>query len=57
MVQKALPEGVVEVGGRVAGFVYFEEVKDVEALTFSARLLEPGAATPFAEVRLPFVVD
>ncbi len=57
MVQKALPEGVVEPGGRVAGFVYFEEVKDVEVLTFAARLVEPSAATPFAEVRLPFVVD
>ena len=57
MVQKALPEGVVEPGGRVSGFLYFEEVRDVERASFAAQLVDAGTGQRFGTIRIPFVVD
>jgi hypothetical protein len=40
MVQKALPEGVLQPGGRIAGFVYFEHAdfpNDRGTLVFDLR--------------------
>jgi hypothetical protein len=57
MVRKALPEGVVEPGGRVSGFLYLEDVRDVEGVSFVARLVDARSDQLFGTVRIPFVVD
>ena len=58
MIQRALPEGAIDPGGRIAGFVYFEEIpKHTKAVTFVAALVEAGTSTEFGVVRIPFVVD
>jgi hypothetical protein len=57
MVQKALPEGTVEAGDRVAGFVYFERVRDVEAVTFQTNLVDARTGEQFGVVTIPFVRD
>lgn len=57
MVQKALPETTLEPGGRVRGFLYFEKVRDIPAVTFRARLVDATTGRPFGTVEIPFVVD
>jgi hypothetical protein len=57
MVQKALPEGVLQPGARSAGFLYFEDVDKAHRVTFQARLPVPGAADRTVTVAIPFVVD
>ena len=58
MLERALPEGVVESGGRVEGFVYFEKVtEDVPRVTFRADLVNADTGDVFGEVRVPFTVE
>lgn len=57
MVQKALPETTVEPGATMRGFLYFEEVKDVDAVTLRAELVDARTGQPFASVAIPFVVE
>ncbi|MEM9877015.1 MAG: hypothetical protein AAF928_19105 [Myxococcota bacterium] len=60
MVQVALPEGVLEPGGRVSGWVYFERLEDLgatEPVFVEVELAARGAATsgaPAASFRVPF---
>ena len=65
MLSLALPEGVIEAGGEVAGFLYFEKVgRDVPLVTFQANLVavgsgdgETGAAgADFGQISIPFTV-
>jgi hypothetical protein len=56
MVRMALPEGVLDPGGRVAGFVYFEDVDDdIPNVTFTTDLVDPGTRMAFGRVEIPFV--
>lgn len=56
MVQMALPEGVLEPGGVITGFVYFERVTDDPArLSLGFRLLTPDDEV-LGRVQIPFVV-
>lgn len=58
MLVRALPEGVIERGGFVEGWVYFEKVPDtVERVTFSADLVNANTRNQFAEVRMSYNVD
>lgn len=58
MIQKALPEGVLEPGGRVSGFLYFENVSgDVPSVDFRAELVNAATGEPFGAVNIPFLVD
>lgn len=58
MIQRALPEGVVEPGGKITGFLYFDELPgSTRAVTFTATLVDAAGETPFGTVRIPFVVD
>jgi hypothetical protein len=57
MIVKALPEGVLEPGGRVTGFVYFEEVEDVPRVRFVAQLVNASTGARFGTLTIPFVVD
>ncbi|MBA3548511.1 MAG: hypothetical protein H0T76_18670 [Nannocystis sp.] len=56
MIQKALPEGVLAPGGRITGFLYFEQVTDVSRVAFVARLIELGGQ-PFGQIQIPFVAQ
>lgn len=53
----ALPEGVVNSGGRVEGWLYFEEVYDAEEVVFRADLVNSRTGDEFGEVRIPFEVS
>jgi hypothetical protein len=57
MVQKALPEGVLQPGGRATGFLYFEDVAKARRVTFEARLPVRDADNRTVSVTIPFVVD
>jgi len=58
MIQKALPEGVLEPGGRITGYVYFENVDgDVPQVDFTAELHDAATGRPFGVVRIPFLVE
>lgn len=59
MILRALPEGVLEPGGRVEGFVYFQRVpRGIDPVAFTARFTEGDAEGEVAErvafVRIPF---
>lgn len=60
MVQKALPEGVLEPGGKVTGFLYFDEdvededlVEELERVTFEADLADAVTAAHVATIEIP----
>lgn len=56
MVTMALPEGVVDRGGEVAGFLYFQPLdEDVEHVTFRARLFAAHRAEEIGAATIPFV--
>jgi hypothetical protein len=56
MIQKALPEGVLEPQGRVSGFLYFEEVSsDISRVDFRADIINAQTDQQFAEISIPFV--
>jgi hypothetical protein len=57
MVQKALPEGVLQPGGRTTGFLYFEDVDKARRVTFEARLPVRDSADRTVSVTIPFLVD
>jgi len=61
MLERALPEGVMEDGGTVSGYLYFQKVRAQEGkVTFLAGLQEPSAAREpptrqLASIEIPFV--
>lgn len=59
MLSHALPEGVIEPGGRAAGFVYFERIEDAETRAFELRfeLVDAEGEQPFGRLAIPFVVE
>jgi hypothetical protein len=57
MMRAAMPEGVVQNGGRVAGFLYLQRLKkDVPRVTFVARLVDARNGQEFGRIDIPFVV-
>jgi hypothetical protein len=57
MVQKALPEGVLQPGDRTTGFLYFEDVDKARRVTFEARLPVRDTNNRTVGLTIPFVVD
>lgn len=57
MIQKAIPEGVLAPGGRVTGFLYFEQVADVRHISLVARLVDATTEEVFGTIEIPFIVD
>lgn len=59
MIRKALPEGVLDPGGRVSGFVYFEHVGEIDAdrLRFVYTPREAGDDQAIARLTVPFRVE
>lgn len=56
MVAKALPEGVLAHGGRVSGFVYFQDVPEsVARVDFQLELVDAESGKTLGTVRLPFL--
>lgn len=57
MVERALPEGRLENGGTVAGFLYFQGVADRERqVILQARLVDASTGEGFGELSIPFQV-
>jgi len=54
MIQQAAPEGVLEPGGRISGFVYFERVFDVVRVAFVAQLVAVGGQD-LGTIQIPFM--
>jgi hypothetical protein len=57
MLEKAFPEGVVETGGDVSGFLYFRRLGDnVKSVEFQARLFDAETEESVAALNVPFVI-
>jgi hypothetical protein len=58
MLSQALPEGVVQDGGRIVGFVYFQGVgKRESSVTFSMGLVDATNGQSFGQASIPFSVS
>jgi len=58
MIQKALPEGVLDPGGRITGYLYFQNVdRDAGMVEFTQDLVDAEDGKSFGTVRIPFEVD
>lgn len=56
MVAKALPEGVLSHGGRVSGFVYFQDVPEsVERVAFQLELIDAQTGESFGTMSIPLL--
>jgi hypothetical protein len=56
VLRRALPEGVLEPGGAVSGFLYFPDQPAGKALTFTATLVDANTNEVFGAIEIPFVV-
>lgn len=57
MLTQALPEGTLEEGGRVEGFLYFQGVAERESrVVLQARLVDANTGEPLGTVDIPFQV-
>lgn len=57
MLRRALPEGVLENGGTLTGFLYFQEVGEREDhVTLQARLVDATTGEQFGTLSIPFDV-
>ncbi len=57
MLAEALPAGVLQIGGRVSGFVYFQGISDRETrVKFEMDLVDAANSEAFGHVSLPFEV-
>jgi len=55
MISKALPEGVLEDGGKVQGFVYFQKLpKDATGATLIYDLVDADTGQTFGTLHIPF---
>lgn len=58
MLERALPEGVLDPGGHVEGYLYFEYVPEGSSrVTFRADLGDAQRNHFFGEIRIPFIVQ
>jgi hypothetical protein len=57
MLERALPEGVVEPGGRVGGFLYFQRLEGRGPFTFSVDLVDARTGERFGAISIPFVAE
>ncbi|HEX8435085.1 hypothetical protein [Archangium sp.] len=57
MLRRALPEGTLEPGGTVTGFLYFQDVSEREgSVTLQARLVDARTGEQFGTLTIPFGV-
>lgn len=57
MLVRAMPEGVIDPGGRLEGFVYFEHVEDPKSkrVDLQIDLIDADSGARFGRVEVPFV--
>lgn len=57
MLRQAIPEGVIESTGSLAGFLYFQEVSETTPrVNFAFELVDAKTGETFGTLRVPFVV-
>lgn len=56
MLERALPEGVLQDGGRITGFLYFNDVEREGAVNFQADVIDAESNEKLGTVTIPFVV-
>ncbi|WP_242342087.1 hypothetical protein [Anaeromyxobacter terrae] len=56
VLRQALPEGVLDPGGHISGFLYFPDQPRGTALTFFAALVDAATGQSFGTVAIPFTV-
>jgi hypothetical protein len=57
MLKRVLPAGVLDNGGHLTGFLYFQEVNpDVQDVTFTANLVDAKTGEIFGTISIPFKV-
>jgi hypothetical protein len=57
MLQQALPEGVLQPGGSVAGFLYFHHLRENGPVMFSAELIDADSRAMIGSVQIPMVLQ
>lgn len=59
MLSLAIPEGVLQPGGEVSGYLYFEKVPEEERLRlkYRANLVNAESGVNFARVTIPFIAN
>jgi len=58
MLEQAIPEGVLEPGGSISGFLYFEPVDPEEQqVTFRTNLVDAARGHAFGEIQFPLLVQ
>lgn len=58
MRERALPEGVIDPGGYVEGFLFFEKVSDdARQVTFTYDLANPSTGQSFGALAIPYTID
>jgi hypothetical protein len=57
MLEKALPEGVLQPGGSAAGFLYFHHLRDNGPVTFEVQLIDGDSRALLGTVQIPMVVQ
>lgn len=57
MLSRAMPEGVVSPGGALSGFVYFENLKEMEPVDVRVSLVDAKTGENFGVISIPFVPE
>ena len=58
MLERALPEGVLDPGGEVTGFLYMQNVGEQTArLEFQYNVIDASTGEQFASIEIPFVTE
>lgn len=57
MLSRALPEGIVAPGGKAGGFVYFEDMAEVEPVDVVETLKDAATGERFGTISMPFVPE
>lgn len=59
MIRMALPEGVLEPGGSITGFLYFEDIEnlDIPSVDFTLALVDAQTEETIGTARIPFTVQ
>jgi hypothetical protein len=58
MLEVAIPEGVIDDGGQVSGFLYFQELDpDMARVTFTMELINANTGESFGVIRIPFILS
>lgn len=56
MLRRALPEGILDPGGRLEGFLYFPDQPRGTALDLLASLTDASSGQVFGTIAIPFTV-